>query len=219
MNGNAKIIIVDDHSLFREGIKLLIEKEGMGEVVAEAENGQVFLSMLEQIKPDLVLMDIEMPVMNGNEASMKALAAVPGLKILVLTMLSEKDNYTSLIKAGVLGFVLKTSGKQELELAIKTVLGGQSYFSGEILRQIIYTYGKPENFQELSTNIKIEISPREMEVLQYFCQGLTSTEISEKLFRSVKTIEAHRSRLLEKTRTKNTINLILFAIKNKLVDL
>ncbi|MFZ4521323.1 MAG: response regulator transcription factor [Bacteroidales bacterium] len=219
MDEIARIIIVDDHSLFREGIKLLIEKEGMGEVVAEAENGQVFLSLLENIQPDLVLMDIEMPVMNGIEASIQALAAVPGLKILVLTMLSEKDNYTNLIKAGVLGFVLKTSGKQELQLAIKTVLSGQSYFSGEILRQIIFTYGKHTIHQEKSPDLTIEFTPREMEVLQYFCQGLTSSEISEKLFRSVKTIEAHRSRLLEKTRTKNTINLILFAIKNKLVDI
>jgi DNA-binding NarL/FixJ family response regulator len=221
MNCNTRIIIVDDHPLFREGMKLLVEKEGMGEVIAEAENGQVFLDLMEKLEPgpDLVLMDIEMPVMGGIEATEKAKAGWPGLKILALTMLNGKENYTGMIHSGAMGFVLKTSGKQELEKAIKTVIGGECYFSNELLRQIIFNSKKEQSVSGNSSGKDIGLTERELEVLKYFCKGLTAAEIAEKLFRSIKTIEAHRSKLLQKTGTKNTINLVLFAIKNKLVDI
>ncbi len=219
MHCNTKIIIVDDHLLFREGIKLLIEKEGMAEVIAEAENGQVFLDLLQNLSPDLVLMDIEMPVMGGLEACLKAKEMKPDIKILVLTMLNENDHYTEMINAGAMGFIVKSSGKKELEKAIKTVLGGESYFSNEVLRQIILNLGKKQTISYNFSCNQIEFSQRELEILHYFCEGLTATEIADKLFRSIKTIEAHRSKLLEKTNSKNTINLVLYAIKNKLVEI
>jgi len=219
MNPVAKIIIVDDHVMFREGLKLLIETEGMGEIIAEAENGRVFLNVLENHHPDLVLMDIEMPVMGGLEATINAIALRPDLKILVLTMLNEMDNYTDMIKAGVMGFVVKTSGKQELEKAIKIVIGGESYFSNEFLRQIIINSGKQKSIPDISGDINFKFTDREFEVLKYLCKGYTVSEIANKLFRSLKTIESHRSKLLEKSNTKNTINLVLYAIKNKLVDI
>jgi len=131
MNSKTKIVIVDDHEMFREGMKLLIETEGIGEVIAEAENGQQFLDILENQSPDLVIMDIEMPVMGGLEATTKAIAIKSYLKILVLTLQCQKEKYNDLINAGVMGFVLKTSGKQELEKAIKAVIAGKKYFSDE----------------------------------------------------------------------------------------
>lgn len=215
-----KIIIVDDHSLFREGIKLLIENEGFGEVIAEAENGQVFLELLTTHTPDLVIMDIEMPVMGGLEATKKALKIKPDLKILVLTMLSEKANYFDMISAGAMGFVLKTSGKQEFEKAIDAITNGETYFSNELLRQIIVDMNTP-NGPEVSTSEPgtENLTPREKEILHHFCEGLTVSEIATKLFLSTKTIEAHRSALLKKTNCKNTINLVLFAIKNQLVKI
>jgi DNA-binding NarL/FixJ family response regulator len=213
-----KIIIVDDHSLFREGIKLLIENEGLGEVIAEAENGLVFLGLLETHKPDLVIMDIEMPVMGGLEATQKALKIRPELKILVLTMLNEKTNYIEMTNAGVIGFVLKTSGKQEFEKAINAISNGESYFSNDLLRQIIFNINTSgEHVLNKSESNEENLSVREKEVLQYFCEGLTASEIALILFISVKTIETHRSSLLRKTNTKNTINLVLYAIKNKIV--
>jgi len=128
MTPRPKIIIVDDHALFREGIKLLIEKEEMGEVIAEAENGQAFLGLLKTQHPDLVLMDIEMPVMDGLEATRRALAISPGLKILMFSMYYEQEYYSAMINSGTMGFVMKTSGKQELEKAIRTVIHGGKYF-------------------------------------------------------------------------------------------
>ncbi len=219
MENTTKIIIVDDHQLFREGIKLLIELEGLGKVIAEAENGQIFLEILEELNPDLVLMDIEMPVMNGKIATQKALLIRPNLKILALTMLCEKENYADMIKAGVMGFVMKTSGKNELENAIKTVIRGESYLSKELLRQIIVDSERqpvPKEDTEVKENI---FTDRELEVLGYFSKGLTASEIAEIIFRSVKTVESHRSKLLEKTNTRNTINLVLYAIKNKIVEI
>ena len=134
-------------------------------------------------------------------------------------MLGNKDNYTSMINAGVMGFVLKTSGKLELEKAIKTVIGGDSYFSNELLRSIIVNFGKHPSPLPNSTSFESEMTDRELEVLQFLCKGFTAAEIAGKVFRSIKTIEAHRSKLLQKTNTRNTINLVLFAIKNKLVEL
>lgn len=212
-----KIIVVDDHSLFREGIKLLIENEQLGQVVAEAENGKTFLELLDAHTPDLVIMDIEMPVMGGLEAIREGIARNPKLKFLVLTMLNERANYTEIIYAGALGFVLKTAGKSEFERAINTIISGESYFSTEILRQMLLNTNK--NDEQDNNEKHKELSERELEVLELLCQGLSVAEIGEKIFLSVKTIEAHRSVLLRKTKTRNTINLILYAIKNKLVEI
>lgn len=214
-----KIIVVDDHSLFREGIKLLIENEQLGHVVAEAENGKAFLELLQTLTPDLVIMDIEMPVMGGLEAIRKSLAINPKLKFLVLTMLNDKTNYTDIVYAGAMGFVLKTAGKSEFERAINSIVNGESYFSAEILRQLLLNTPTETNEKLLSDNKNNDLTEREQEVLQLLCNGLSVSEVAEKVFLSVKTIEAHRSVLLRKTKTRNTINLILHAIKNKMVEL
>ncbi len=215
-----KIILVDDHSLFREGIKLLVENEGYGQIIAEAENGQAFLDLMQTHQPDLVIMDIEMPVMNGLEATRQAVKMYPEIKILVLTMLNEKSNYIDLVNAGAMGFVLKTSGKQEFEKAIKAIAEGGSYFSNDLLRRLIMQQHEKETkvTKDCSANFS-NISKREKEVLQLLCKGLTVTEIADKLFVSPKTIETHRSALLKKSNTKNTINLVLCALKNKMVEM
>ena len=133
MTQNAKIILVDDNAFFRESLRFLIEIEGMGEVVAEAENGQVFLNLLEIFNPDLVILDINMPVIGGLEATLKAIAKRPDLKILVLTMTFGKENCDAMKNAGVKGYILKTEGKQVLERAIRTMIEGKSYFPGHHL--------------------------------------------------------------------------------------
>ena len=207
-----KIIIVDDHSLFREGIKLLIENEQLGCVMAEAENGKAFLDLLDQHQPDLVIMDIEMPVMNGLEAIKQGLKRQPKLKFLVLTMLNEKTNYAEIIYAGAMGFVLKTAGKKEFERAINTIMSDESYFSPEMLRQMLLNTQKQS--EQTDSDKGNSFTQREQEVLNLLCAGLSVTEIAEKIFLSVKTIETHRAALLRKTNTRNTINLVLYAIKN-----
>lgn len=216
-----KIIIVDDHALFREGIKVLIDTENIGEVIGEAENGKAFLDLLKEQQPDLVMMDIEMPIMGGLEAIQKAMLIQPGIKVLVLTMLSDRENYHNMINAGAMGYMLKSSDKTEFAKAIKAVMNGELYFSNELIRQIIMDMDLPgsNHNQEKQIENDVYLTVREKEVLCHFCQGLTVTEIAEKLFLSPKTVEAHRSALIKKTNTKNTINLILHAIKNKMVEI
>jgi DNA-binding NarL/FixJ family response regulator len=124
----TKIIIVDDHVIFREGLKLLIETEGLGQVIAEADNGKEFLDLLHRFTPDLVIMDIEMPVMNGLDATKKAISANPGLKIIGLTMLTDSEKCSAMREAGALGYIQKTSGKMEFENAINAVKNGETYF-------------------------------------------------------------------------------------------
>jgi len=210
----TKIIVVDDHSLFREGVKLLIENDHLGCVIAEAENGSAFLDLLNTHQPDLVIMDIEMPVMGGLEAMRKALMLKPNLRFLVLTMLNDKVNYNEIIFAGAMGFVLKTAGKKEFERAINTIKEGESYFSPDTLRQLLIS--SRNNQSDEQSVKKIHFSDRELEVLKHLCNGLSVSEIADKIFLSVKTVEAHRSSLLRKTNARNTINLVLYAIKNKM---
>lgn len=132
-----KIIVVDNHTLFREGIKFFIENEGLGIVVAEAKNGHEFLETIKYHQPDLVIMDMEMPVMNGIETTLNVLEIIPDLKIILVTMPGEIDYYLDIMNAGAMGILLKTSGKREFEKAIKTVLKGGNYFSFELLNQMI----------------------------------------------------------------------------------
>lgn len=211
-----KIVLADDHAIFRESLKVLIEQEKIGMVIAEAENGQKLLEIMDQQRPDVVVMDIDMPRMNGLEATERIIAKYPDQNILILSMYGDQHHYNQLINAGVKGFVLKTSGKKELEKAIKTVAEGESHFSNELLRKIIVDIGNPKT-KEDCRNTSFQLTERELEILKLFCNGLTVSEIANKLFLSVKTIEAYRSKLLSKTGAKNTINLILFAIKNKIV--
>lgn len=219
MSKLPEIIIVDDHTLFREGIRLLIENENIGHVIAEAGTGKEFLELLKDLNPDLVLMDIEMPLMDGFEATEKAKFLKPALKVLVLSMQGSKNDYSKMINAGATGFVLKTAGKYELERAIKTVLNGEHYFSNEILHHMVNDYIKQPQIQKEKPVFTVDLTEKEMEVLQLLCKGLTTIEIAETIHRSVKTVEAHRARLLEKTNSKNTISLVMYAVKNKLVNL
>jgi len=210
------IIIVDDHLILRQGITALITTENIATVIGEASNGKEFIELLSHLKPDLVLMDIDMPHMNGMEATKKALELMPELKIIAFTMFGDEEYYYKMIDMGVKGFILKSSGINELEKAISEVMLGESYFSNEILRKIISNLSRKNanNHTEKAT-----LTSRELEVLKQICLDLNNEEIAKKLFISPMTVKSHRSNLLEKTGCKNTSGLILFALKNKIIEL
>jgi DNA-binding NarL/FixJ family response regulator len=210
------IIIVDDHLIFRQGLKSIITLENIANVIGEASNGLELLKLLTDLKPDLVLMDIDMPHMNGLDATEKAMELMPELKIIAFSMFSDEEYYYKMIDRGVKGFILKTSGIKELENAIQNVMSGDSYFSNELLRKIINNFGHSTNNKP---TLQDNLTEREIEILQQICLGLSTDEIAEKLFISPKTVKSHKSNLLEKTVCKNTPALILFAIKNKIVEL
>jgi DNA-binding NarL/FixJ family response regulator len=208
-----KIILVDDHAIFRQGIKAMLTVEGIADVIGEAANGKEFLGLLETLNPDLVLMDIAMPVMNGIDATKKAIEIKPGLKILALTAFGEDEYYNKMIEAGVKGFIQKNSDITELEQAITTVTEGNNYLSNEILRKIIF------NKEKGNTILPTDLTQRETEILRLVCQSLTNEEIAEKLFLSVYTVKGYRSTLLEKTGCKNVAGLVMYAIKNAIVEI
>ncbi len=207
---DTNIAIVDDHQLFRNGIKFILENTNGFAVIYEAANGKDFLDKLDLTKPDIVLMDINMPEMDGVVATKKALEKHPDLNILVLSMYSDIEYYNTMIDLGVKGFVLKDIDNEELEEAIKVVMRGGTYFSQELLLKLI-KHKPGEN--------KIDLTKREQEVLELICQGYSNQQISEKLFISQRTVERHRSSLLFKTESNNSISLVVYAIKNRLVEI
>lgn len=216
LNGKIlDVIIVDDHSLFRNGLKILLTTSGQFNVIAEAENGKEFLDLLSHIQPDIVLMDIDMPVLDGIEATKEALKKYPDLKVITLSMFGEEEYYYKMIEAGVKGFLLKNSDINEVKNALITVYQGGKYFSQELLYNVVKNIRSNHKEQELTE----ALSEREIEVLIQICNGLSNNEIADNLHISKRTVDKHRANLLDKTNSKNTAHLVMFAIKNKLIDI
>ncbi|MCP4311684.1 MAG: response regulator transcription factor [Bacteroidetes bacterium] len=218
MGRKYKIVLVDDHKLFREGLSFVISQFEDLKIVGEASDGKEFLEIIDELEPDLVLMDISMPNMNGIDATSKALEKYPDLKIVALSMFGDEEYYYKMIQAGVRGFLLKESGKDELETAIWEVLKGENYFSQKLLTNIILNLDKPSTGPARRPGETIKLTRRELEILNLICTGLSNAEIADKLFLSLRTVEGHKSKLINKTGVKNSISLVMYAIKNKLVE-
>ena len=210
-----RLYIVDDHKLFREGLKLLLSTQDFVQHIYEASNGKEFVENLSFVDCDVVLMDIEMPEMNGVEATEVALRMKPDLKIIVLSMYGDEQYYYKMVDAGVKGFVLKNSGIEKVITAIHKVAAGENYFSEELLINILNNMR--DNGKNEPDTPDSEISEREMEILYYVCLGLSNQEIADKLFISKRTVDKHRANLLSKTGCRNTAALVMYAIKNKLI--
>jgi DNA-binding NarL/FixJ family response regulator len=204
------ILIVDDHKLFRKGLQMLLEDFEMINQVNEAANGEEFLASMAENPVDIVFMDIDMPVMDGVDATTKALKQYPELKIIALSMYGDEQYYYRMINAGVKGFLLKNSDIREVKEAITTVGEGGNYFSPDILYNIV------KNF-DLVKSGPGDLTERESQVLYYICKGLSNAEIAEVLHVNKRTIDKHRENLLSKTQSKNTASLIMYAIRNNLV--
>jgi DNA-binding NarL/FixJ family response regulator len=210
-----KVVVVDDHTLFRNGLKLLLNSFEDMNLVAEAANGFDFIKLLEQIIPDVVLMDIDMPVMDGIEATRKALELYPDLKIISLSMFGEEEYYYKMIEAGVKGFLLKNSEINDVRNAILAVGEGGNFFSQELLYNVVKNI-RTTSIIEHKTAV---LSGREKEILAQICKGLSNQEVADLLHISKRTVDKHRANLLEKTDSKNTANLVMYAIKNKLIEI
>ena len=215
MSNKYNIAIVDDHEIFRNGLKLLLNKIENIEIVAEASNGQKFLDILENCKPDLVFMDISMPVMDGIITTKKALEKYPDLKIITLTTFDDTEYLDEMLYAGVEGFMLKNSKIENFKKAIEKVISGGNYFSEEVLAKLTRNFVLRHAKEKIKKDLP-EFSQREVEVLKLICKGLSNIRIGELLFISDRTVERHKASLLAKTNTSNTVNLVIYALKNKL---
>ena len=191
-----KVLLVDDHKLFREGLAFVISQMEGFEVVGEASNGNAFLEMIDKVDVDIVLMDIFMPGLDGIAATSIALEKKPDLKIIALTMFSDEEYYYKMIQAGVSGYILKESGKEELATALNTVAAGESYFSHKLLHSIILNMNNSKSYKISAPHPEIKLTPRESEVLKLLCQGKSNVEISEILSLSLRTVEGHKSNLI-----------------------
>lgn len=208
------IMIVDDHSLFRNGLKLLINSNKDFRVVSEASTGSEFIEKIDIIPVDIVLLDISMPEMSGIEAAGLALRKQPDLKIITLSMYGDEEYYYKMLEVGASGFLLKESDIDEVFTALYHVIDGKNYFSQELLQNIINNI---KNADEKPNEIK-DLSEREIEIISLICKGLSNSEIADKICVSKRTVEKHRANILHKTNSKNTASLVVFAIKNNIVD-
>ena len=211
-----KIYIVDDHFIFRNGLKdLLIELPAV-EVIGEASSGEEFLENLPDINPDIVFMDIKMSGINGIETTKRALEIQPDLKILALSMFGDNEYVEEMLQAGAMGYLLKNIGKEELMKALENISNDKGYFSDEIL---VMVTRKVFNARKKTAEQSIleSFTKRELEVLELVSQGYSNAEIADKLDISPRTVGGHRNNMLSKSGLKNTAALVSFALKNKAI--
>jgi DNA-binding NarL/FixJ family response regulator len=211
-----KIIIADDHQMFIDGIKSLLKLDKKMTIVGEANNGQVVLDILEKTKTDIILMDVNMLVMDGIEATKQVRQKYPDVKILMLTMFNTRDYIEKVLRAGAHGYILKNTGKEELHEAIETVIRGESYFSKEVTERIMEGLQKKKATE--NNPMMVELTEREKDVLKLISEELTTQEIADKLFISHHTVETHRKNLISKLNVRNTAGLVKYAVHQGLVD-
>jgi DNA-binding NarL/FixJ family response regulator len=211
----VRIALVDDHTLFRRGLKMLLASCPDFEVVAEASSGEEFLELLDAARPDVVFMDYSMGGINGAETTERALARVSDLKVISLTMFGDNAYYSRMAAAGAKGFLLKDSEFDEVVDAVRTVCDGGTYFSALLLESISQSLRVTPT---ASSDGQDALSDREIEILVGICQGLSTQEIADKHFISKRTVDKHRANILEKSGCKNTASLVVYAIKNGLVE-
>lgn len=212
MLGKLRIIIADDHTLVRAGLVTLMARMQDVEVAAEAGNGREAVKLARDMEPDIALLDIAMPELNGLEAAERIHRDTPKTKIIILSMHANEEYVAQALKAGASGYLLKDAATTELEMALKVVAQGQFYLSPSISRQVVdsYLHGGPTGLDLLS--------PRQREILQLIAEGKSTREIAESLHLSVKTIETHRAQLMERLDIHDTAGLVRYALRKGLIS-
>lgn len=214
----VKILLVDDHYMVREGLKALLGQQANIELAGAVENGKQALEFIKEIEVDLVLMDIDMPVMNGIETTRIIQKNHSRIKVLALTMYEDHAHITSMLQSGVSGYLLKTSGRSMLIDAIHRVNMGENYFPQEIASAVLHRFLNKAPKRIAKTGGAEDLTPRQTEVLSLIARGLTNRQIAEKLFISKRTVDTHRRSLLEKLRVKNTAGLVRHAVRLNLIE-
>ena len=213
----TKILLADDHQIIRDGLRTLLEKQANMAVSGEAENGRDAVRLARELEPDVIIMDIAMPDLNGIEATRQVKAEAPEVKIIALSMHSDKRFVTGILQAGASGYLLKDCAFEELAGAIRTVIAGKIYLSPGITGVVVDDY-----LQQL---LKTEaaptgaLTPREREVLQLLAEGKSTKQIAASLHRSVKTIESHRKQIMDKLSLRTVAELTKYAIREGLTSL
>lgn len=206
-----KVVLADDHLVVRSGIKNLLENEGDIAVIGEASNGEEALQAVDKLHPDLLIIDIRMPVMNGLEATHKLTENSPNSKVLILSMHDDEDYILQSVESGASGYLLKDTSKEEFLKAIKTIHQGGKYFSGDISQVLVNNYltRKDRKITHKTTGVnQYEITKRERQILKMIAAGIANKEIAEQLGKSIRTIETHRFNIMKKLKVNNVVELL-----------
>jgi DNA-binding NarL/FixJ family response regulator len=214
----TRILIADDHQIVRQGLRILLEHEPDLNVVAEAEDGRATVRMVRNIQPDVVIMDVAMPDLNGIEATRQIVAEFPRIKIIALSMYSDRRFVVNMLKAGASGYLLKDCAFEELAKAIRAVLGNKTFLSPGVsdilVRDFVQGYN-PKN----ETTVYSVLTPREREVMQLMSEGRSTNQIAGHLHVSIKTIETHRQQIMHKLNISSVAQLTKYAIREGLTSL
>ena len=218
-----RLLIADDHSVVREGIRLVLRSSSAFVIVAEAENGEEAVKLARKHTPDIVIMDISMPRLNGIDATSAIKAENPDIKVIILTVHEDEEYVYQILRAGASGYVLKSAGKKEIFAAIKSAMSGERFFSPGISKIIIESFirrAKEQTHlpQSRPTPNGNRLTRRETEVLQYIAQGFTNRKIAETLFLSIRTVNTHRTNLMQKLDIHDTARLVRYAMENGLTN-
>lgn len=220
MSEKVKIIMVDDHQIVRDGIKALISDESWIDIIGEASNHRELFSLLETQKPDLIMLDISMPEMSGIEIARKLTEERPEIKLLMLSMYMSEEFITNAIEAGAKGYLTKTTTQEEILNALKTIVEGGEFYSDSVSNILLKSFiKKTQNKTSESKEEAISLTKRENEILKLFAEGLSNKEIADKLFISIRTVESHKNNIMQKLELKSTVELIKYAIRNKIIEL
>lgn len=220
MSEKVKIIMVDDHQIVRDGIKALIFDEEWIDIIGEASNHRELFSLLETQKPDMIMLDISMPEMSGIEIARKLTEERPEIKLLMLSMYMSEEFITNAIEAGAKGYLTKTTTQEEILNALKTINEGGEFYSDSVSNILLKSFiKKTQNKVSESQEQAIVLTKRENEILKLFAEGLSNKEIADKLFISIRTVESHKNNIMQKLELKSTVELIKYAIRNKIIEL
>lgn len=211
-----RILIADDHAMIRDGIKNLVRQNKDLVIVGEAVDGKQTLELFEELKPDLLIMDISMPDKNGMEVSKEILAKNPTANIVILSMYNDEDYISRCLEYGVKGYVVKSESGNELEYAIKSVLSGNNYFS-RLAQEAIFKKYTNNVIQKSQHKNAVQLTRREVEIVILISEGLTSQQMADKLFISPRTVETHRANLMKKVGVRNVVELVKKAVALKLI--
>lgn len=211
-----KVLIVDDHQITREGLRSMLEQESGMQYLGEAENGRTAVKLARNLNPDVIIMDVCMPELNGIVATSLILSELPNIKVIALSMLSDRRHVLNMLRAGASGYLLKYCSFRELAQAIRLVLANRTYLSQEITDLLVADYATlPTSWNSIDSP---NLSLRESEVLQLIAEGKTTTQIANHLYLSVKTIETHRQNVMQKLNIRTIAGLIKYAIREGLTS-
>jgi DNA-binding NarL/FixJ family response regulator len=218
MDTPIRLLLADDHAVVRSGLRLLLESQPDMAIVGEAENGADAIRRAAELAPDVVLMDVEMPGMNGIEATRRIKAETPATAVLALTMYEDDQYFFEMLRAGAAGYVPKRAAPDELVSAIRAVSRGEVFLYPSLAGRLVQDYLVRREVEDQAPPAD-ELTPREQEVLTLIAQGLSNNEIGDQLVISAKTVDRHRENIMRKLNLHNRVDLVKYALRKGLIDL